>query len=306
MRTSHACFFACESLLHAGQAERIRNDSLLHPLPCETLDSVPGKLRHVLLLQDRHGCRATTDTMVLALYAWSRLDVQPCSVLELGCGTGLASIMLGLVWPKCRLSLVDLQDSLVDRAARNLQINDLRDRAEVWKADVALPMPKGVPDAEVVICNPPYWSAWGHQAPKNEEKRLGWIASPSAGINSFSRAAASAIQRQAHRRKTWIGWFVLVFPVHLEHEAVTAMHLARFEEIRICPMLHHDCAEAKVAIFCGVLRSKGSNMVNSTHQVRHEPPIILHPACREGDWVYSEEFQAFFQESAQSCTQLYH
>ncbi|PIE15429.1 MAG: methyltransferase [Rhodobacterales bacterium] len=117
-----------------------------------------GKIR---ILQPKIGYRAGVDPVLLAA---SVPVVSGQSVLELGCGAGVASLCLAARVPGLALSGVELQDSYADLARQNAAANG--QNMVVYQADL-----RKLPDAlrqasfDHVIMNPPYYpSAHGTSA----------------------------------------------------------------------------------------------------------------------------------------------
>lgn len=104
------------------------------------------------LWQPRAGYRAATDPLFLAAAVPARAGQ---SVLELGCGAGLALLALGWRVPGLELRGVERQEAYAALARRNLAENGIV--ADVETADLTdLPgaLRRGF---DHVICNPPYY-----------------------------------------------------------------------------------------------------------------------------------------------------
>lgn len=109
-----------------------------------------GRLR---ILQPRDGYRAAIDPVLLAASVPARADE---SVLELGCGAGVASLCLGARVAELRLAGVERQAAYADLARRNAAANGIS--LTVTEADIAaLPLPVKAESFDHVIANPPYY-----------------------------------------------------------------------------------------------------------------------------------------------------
>lgn len=135
-----------------------------------------GRLR---ILQPKAGYRAATDPVLLA----AAVAAEPGqSVLELGCGAGVASLCLGARVPGLRLTGLERQPGYADLARRNAARNG--QEMEVAEGDLSR-MPKALLRAfDHVIANPPYYPAGdgtpardpGREAAQREETPLAaWI-----------------------------------------------------------------------------------------------------------------------------------
>lgn len=116
-----------------------------------------GRLR---ILQPRTGYRAAMDPVLLA----ASVPAKPGqSVLELGCGAGVASLCLGARVAGLQLSGVELQADYADLARRNADANG--QVLTVWTGDLAaLSGVLRVQSFDHVIANPPYFPANGGTA----------------------------------------------------------------------------------------------------------------------------------------------
>lgn len=110
--------------------------------------------------QPRRGYRAAMDPVLLAA---SVPALPGQSVLELGCGAGVASLCLGHRVPGVQQVGVELQPVYADLARRNAAENGIR--LEVVVADLArLPADLRARSFDHVIANPPYFPPAGGTA----------------------------------------------------------------------------------------------------------------------------------------------
>lgn len=110
--------------------------------------------------QPRHGYRAAMDPVLLAAVCGAKPGQ---SVLELGCGAGVASLCLGWRVPGLVQAGLELQPDYADLARRNAAANGLA--LEVFEGDLArMPAALRVRNYDHVIANPPYFAASGGTA----------------------------------------------------------------------------------------------------------------------------------------------
>lgn len=109
------------------------------------------------ILQPRTGYRAATDPVLLAAAVTARPGQ---TVLELGCGAGVASLCLGARVPGLALCGVEVQPDYAALARQNAARNTVA--LEVVDADLAA-LPSGVRARQFdhVMLNPPYYPAQG-------------------------------------------------------------------------------------------------------------------------------------------------
>ena len=114
----------------------------------------------VQALQPRVGYRAATDPVFLAAAVPARAGE---SVLELGCGVGVASLCLNARVAGLHLTGVEVQRPYAALARRNAALNGAA--MDVHQADLAdLPRDLRNRTFDHVIANPPYYAAHGPAA----------------------------------------------------------------------------------------------------------------------------------------------
>ncbi len=115
----------------------------------ETLDSFfKGKVK---IIQKKKGWRFSIDAPLLAYYIESDKDSE---ALELGAGNGIVSILVATLKPFKRIVALEIQDSLISLAKRNIHINSLDGKIEVIKKDIKCI--DSLPKFDIVFSNPPY------------------------------------------------------------------------------------------------------------------------------------------------------
>ncbi|MCC5992351.1 MAG: methyltransferase domain-containing protein [Rhodobacteraceae bacterium] len=114
----------------------------------------------VMIAQPRQGYRAATDPVFLA----ASIPARPGhSVLELGCGVGVATLCLNARVAGLRLCGVEVQPEYAALARRNAAANGAQ--MQVIEADLTrLPADLRAQSFDHVIANPPYYAAHGPAA----------------------------------------------------------------------------------------------------------------------------------------------
>lgn len=129
---------------------------------------------HVKLLQPDSGLRATTDTVFLAAACPVENNPQsgkdPMRLLDLGCGTGAAGFCVLARAPHVHLTGIDIQQDLIDLAARNAALNAAEDRTRFVCADIRTF--EGEHRFDRIVCNPPYFRPGDHTPSPHPSKAL--------------------------------------------------------------------------------------------------------------------------------------
>ncbi|RMC34297.1 tRNA1(Val) (adenine(37)-N6)-methyltransferase [Paracoccus alkanivorans] len=134
-----------------------------------------GRLR---ITQPLRGYRSGADAVMLAASCPAQPDE---SVLELGCGAGVASLCLGWRVPRLRLTGLERQEDYAELARRNAARNGIS--LHVLTGDLgAMPAELRRESFDHVIANPPYFIAGtkagdaGRNLSRQEDTPLvGWI-----------------------------------------------------------------------------------------------------------------------------------
>lgn len=125
-----------------------------------------GRLR---ITQPAHGYRSGADAVMLAAACAAQAGE---TVLELGCGAGVAALCVGARVPDARLTGLERQPDYAALAAQNAQANGIALR--VVTGDLAaMPAELRAQSFDHVIANPPYF--------------LGGTAAPDAGRDAARR-----------------------------------------------------------------------------------------------------------------------
>lgn len=113
-------------------------------------------------------------------------------VCDLGCGTGLLSLLLLQRQPELRVTGLDIQPEAVRLAGLAAGENGLEDRLRFCLGDLREPvLPAGAYD--LVICNPPYYPPGSGPLPREEARRAArteWACT----LEDVCRAAARLLR----------------------------------------------------------------------------------------------------------------
>ncbi len=247
----------------------------------QTITLLPDETLHLLLrdrvalIQARSGYRTSVDAMLLAHFAWQQAP-DSLRIADLGAGTGLLSLLLGLALPDAVLHLFELQPQMLDRAMRNAQLQGLQARVHGHLQDLAQPL--GTTEVlDLVVCNPPYYQPFARQLPKSPERRLAHCES-TADLHRFCQVASTVAD---HGVTCW------VYPEASQLRLLQALSLAGLRRISVAQVYHRQGDSQPVRVLVAARHGE-------VEQVQSLPDRFIHPADAL-DQVYSPEIEAFLQ-----------
>jgi tRNA1Val (adenine37-N6)-methyltransferase len=219
------------------------------------------------LFQPRHGYRYSLDPLLLARFC---AEVKPGgSIVDLGAGCGVISLLLARVNPEATVLAVENNPDMAALVERNIRHNDLAGRVSVQGADVInLRRAYPVSTFDLVVSNPPFRAAGSGRT------------SPRAGRDSARHETTATLADFLAAAK------YLVKPggkiCFIQHPSRLTDFVANAGELKLA--LHrlrmvHDSAAAPATMFLAEL-AKGSR-----RSVEVEKPLIL----RDERGNYTEE-----------------
>lgn len=226
-----------------------------------------GKLN---IWQPQEGYRAGTDPVFLASVVKATAGQ---TVLELGCGAGVASLCLGCRIKGLSLTGVELQSEYAALARRNAAENGVP--MEVVVADVdALPLEIRQRSFDHVIANPPYFETKRLTPPKDAGKEIAHIAQP----GSIKHWVETGVKRLSPKG--------VISLVHLTESLTDVLGVlsGKCGEIEIYPIVSRGNRPASRVI---TTARKGSRTPLVLHppQVVHTNPTHTTDADDYSDWA---------------------
>lgn len=133
----------------------------------ERLDRINENLQ---LIQKKRGLTFGTDAYLLA--AFTRADSRGTAV-DLGCGTGVISLLCAAKNRYSRVIAVELQEEFAQLTKRNITLNSLTDKVTALCMDVReLSQKEFSGQVDAVFTNPPYMKAASGRENPDDQKNI--------------------------------------------------------------------------------------------------------------------------------------
>lgn len=186
----------------------------------ETLDAIfDGRIK---IFQSRIGYRFSLDALLLADFTRVKRGE---TVVDLGAGNGVVSLILAERCPTARCLGVELQDGMVERARKNVRLNDLQDRVEIVKGDVRAIERAARPEIfDVAVTNPPFRRSASGRMSAGAEQRIARHETEGVLVD-FLRAAAYLLGAK--------GRLTVVYPAVRSIDVLASMRDSDIEPKRI-------------------------------------------------------------------------
>ena len=209
----------------------------------ETLDTLfEGELK---LFQARHGYRFSLDALLLPQFMTRRRGEK---IADLGTGNGVMALVLAYLDSSLSITGVEIQLGMIDRANRNIRLNELQERMTIRQADVASIQNTFGPESfAAVVCNPPYRRMSSGRISATAERKIA-RHEITAGLADFLRAGAYLLPMK--------GRMALVYPASRLVDVLQSMRDANLEPKRLRMVHSFAGASASLVLVEGVKGGK--------------------------------------------------
>jgi len=236
-----------------------------------TLDSICG----VRLYQRMEGYRFSIDSVLLAGFVKFSRSVK--KVADLGAGSGVVGLVLAMRCPWIRVLLIEIQEGLSSLAERNVELNRLRQRVQVLKADVSSVVCKEEPDLvegfDAVVSNPPFRKpGTGKVSPCGER---------AIARHEIKLTLADLIRTSSMLLKNRGRFFMVYHPFRLS-EVIHTMKEFLLEPKRV-RFVHPDNTSEAAMVLVEAIKGGGV-------ELKVEKPLFVYGK----DGSYTEEMAAFY------------
>jgi len=236
----------------------------------EKIDSIlDGKLR---IIQRQRGYRFSIDALLLAHFVALQ---DGDTVIELGTGSGIISVILAQRPNPVRILGVEIQEGLFSIAVRNISLNSLDDRVEIIRGDVRQPASFCAPQSfSVAVFNPPYRRIRSGRINPDSEK--------AAARHEIFGTAGDFVDAAARALRTG-GRMYAIYPSTRMVELIWKMKSARMEPKKLRPVYSRQGSPAVFVLVEGV--KEGGE------ELEMMPPLVIYDEKGE----YTGEMREIFR-----------
>lgn len=118
--------------------------------------STPFKFKQFSINQDRCAMKVGTDGVLLG--AWSTLEHQPNSILDIGAGTGLIALQLAQRSSAETIDAIELDENAYEQCVENFEASDWGDRLFCYHASLQEFADEIDDTYDLIVSNPPFHS----------------------------------------------------------------------------------------------------------------------------------------------------
>lgn len=118
--------------------------------------SSPFKFKQFTIQQDRCAMKIGTDSVLLG--AWTSLNNNPFSVLDIGAGTGVLSLMIAQRSNAQNIEALEIDTDAFEQCAENFENSSWADRLFCYHASLLEFVEEVEDEFDLIICNPPFYS----------------------------------------------------------------------------------------------------------------------------------------------------
>lgn len=116
----------------------------------------PFTFKRFKVNQDRCAMKIGTDAVLLG--AWASLENHPFSILDIGAGTGILSLMLAQRSNSQLIDAIEIDDNAYEQCVDNFEQSPWSDRLFCYHASLEEFAEEIEDSYDLIVCNPPFYS----------------------------------------------------------------------------------------------------------------------------------------------------
>jgi tRNA1Val (adenine37-N6)-methyltransferase len=114
------------------------------------------QFKQFAIQQDRCAMKVGTDSVLLG--AWCPIDNNPFSILDIGAGTGILSLMLAQRSNAEQIDAIEIDENAFEQCVENFEASPWSDRLFCFHAGLDEFMEEPEEEYDIIISNPPFYS----------------------------------------------------------------------------------------------------------------------------------------------------
>ena len=114
------------------------------------------KFKQFFVEQDRTAMKIGTDGVLLG--AWTPIEDNPFSILDIGTGTGIIALMLAQRSSAQQIDALEIDEEAYEEATDNFENSPWNDRLFCFHAGLDEFVEEPEEEYDVIVCNPPFYS----------------------------------------------------------------------------------------------------------------------------------------------------
>lgn len=258
---------------HAGQGR-----SVTGPLWDDKIESLDDLILGGLkIIQARRGYRFSLDAVLLAHFPDLR---HTDTVIDLGTGSGIIPLLLAYRKPGLRITGIELQKGMAERARRSIRMNGMEGQITVECRDIRMiPASSPTGQAELITCNPPFW--------KEEEGLLNRNPEAAVARHEIELRLMDIVKAAAHLLRPG-GRLAMIHRAARRQEIEESFESGGFTFTRLRRVQSFAGEEAKLLLVEGALKA-------GTH-APEDPPLVVY----QSPGRYSGEIGAIYAADLKS------
>lgn len=226
--------------------------------------------------QEKEGYRFSVEPFLLADFVCVRPGMR---LLDIGTGCGIIPLLLSVREPSLRITGIEIQKPLYDRAVQNIAGNGLKQKIGVRHGDF-LAHTQTLGCFDLIVSNPPYR--------KVDSGRLNPDRGKAIARHELTLTLAALIEKAAPLLERG-GKMVLAYPPHRLDEVLRELRLHRLHPQRLRPVCGYPGADTKIFLV------EAANDPFA-RRIEEEPFYIYHP-----DGSYTQRMKTLYASFNYPC-----
>lgn len=125
----------------------------------------PFEFKHFSIHQDKTAMKVGTDGVLLG--AWTEIDPEVFSILDIGAGTGVISLMMAQRSQAELIDAIELNDEAYEQTVENFERSDWGDRLFCYHASLKEFQDEIEDKYDLIISNPPFYTSTYKELPND-------------------------------------------------------------------------------------------------------------------------------------------